>query len=294
MRVPAKLNLHLGVGPQRADGYHELLTIFHAVSLYDTLSIAPAETPSLHIDGEGAKTLPTDSTNMVWRAIALMAARYQRPADVALRLSKQVPVAAGLAGGSADAAAALVAADALWGCQCARAEMVAMAGELGSDVSFALCGATARGTGRGELLEPVQVGGSGLHWVLAVAHSELSTPAVYARFDELNPEPRLPEPAALVHALGTGEPALIGAALDNDLQPAALAMAPALNRTLAAGKDLGALGGVVSGSGPTCAFLAGDAAGAARLAVALKGTGLCRLAHVVTGPVPGAQELGAL
>lgn len=285
--APAKINLHLGVGPRRADGFHELLTIFHAVSMYDLLTITPASTPSLTITGEGAATLPTDRRNLVWRAVDMVAAQYGRAGDVAITLHKAIPVAAGLAGGSADAAAALVAVDRLWGAQLGVGQLAAMAADLGSDVTFALTGATAEGTGRGERLRPIPVGAL-LHWVLAISAGELSTPVVYDGFDELTPDPTLPEPRALVEALRLGDVAAIGAALDNDLQPAALAMAPALADTLAAGRRLGALGAVVSGSGPTCAFLASNAAAARRLARALSRAGTCRLACVVTGPVAGA------
>lgn len=286
VRAPAKINLHLGVGPRRGDGFHELLTIFHAVSLYDILTITPAATPSLAITGEGAATLPTDRRNLVWRAVDVVAEQYGRASDVAITLHKAIPVAAGLAGGSADAAAALVAADRLWGGRLGAGELTAMAADLGSDVAFALTGATAEGTGRGERLSPIQVSAR-LNWVLAISAGELSTPLVYAGFDELTPQPTLPEPRALIEALRLGDVAAIGAALDNDLQPAALAMAPELAQTLAAGRRLGAVGGVVSGSGPTCAFLASDAASARRLAQALSRSGTCRLACVVTGPVAG-------
>ncbi len=292
VRTPAKLNLHLGVGPRRADGFHELLTIFHAVSLYDVLTITAAGQPSLTITGEGAATLPTDRQNLVWRAVDLVAEQYGRASDVAITLHKAIPVAAGLAGGSADAAAALVAADRLWGGRLGADELTTMAADLGSDVTFALTGATAEGTGRGERLRPIQVGAP-LHWVLAISTGELSTPQVYAGFDVLTPEPVLREPRALIEALRLGDVAAVGAALHNDLQPAALAMAPELAQTLAAASRLGALGGVVSGSGPTCAFLASDAAAARRLAQALDRSGTCRHACVVTGPVVGAMSAPA-
>lgn len=289
VRAPAKLNLHLGVGPRRADGFHELFTIFHAVSLYDVLTIAPAAQPSLTISGEGAAALPTDRRNLAWRAVDAVAQRYGRSSDVAMTLHKAIPVAAGLAGGSADAAAALVAADRLWGARLGADQLAAMAANLGSDVPFALTGTTAEGTGRGERLRRLQVGAP-LHWVLAISTGELSTPLVYTAFDELTPDPALPEPRALIEALRIGDVAAIGAALDNDLQPAALAMAPELAQTLAAGRRFGAVGAVVSGSGPTCAFLATDAAAAGRLAQALNRSGICRLACVATGPVAGAAS----
>ena len=203
--------------------------------------------------------------NLAWRAAELLAERSGRPATVALRIDKRIPVAAGLAGGSADAAGALLACSRLWGLDTSPAELLELAARLGSDVGFALIGGLARGTGRGERL--TELTGPVLHWVLAAAAGELSTAAVYAEYDRQRPaapEPRLPD--ELVEAVRAGDPAALAPLLRNDLQPAALTLAPYLEQTLAAGRAAGALAGLVSGSGPTCAFLAADAGHAGELA----------------------------
>ena len=115
VRVPAKVNLHLSAGETREDGFHELVTVFHAVSLYDEVTATPARDLSLGVTGEGAGTLPADEGNLVWRAAVLLAERAGVQPAVRLDVAKGIPVAGGLAGGSADAAATLVACDALWG-----------------------------------------------------------------------------------------------------------------------------------------------------------------------------------
>jgi 4-diphosphocytidyl-2-C-methyl-D-erythritol kinase len=294
VRVPAKVNLHLGVGPCRPDGYHELETVFHAVSLFDDL--AAEHDPdggglTLAITGEGEAELPTGDENLAIRA-ALALAEHAGVEPVArLRLRKGIPVAGGMAGGSADAAAALVACDALWGTALPREELHALAASLGSDVPFALAGGTALGTGRGEVLTPV-LAPLRWHWVIAVAEGGLSTPAVYSELDRLRGAggvPPIGEPDGLVSALRSADPAELGAVLANDLQPAALSLRPALRRTLDAGLDEGALAGLVSGSGPTCFFLAADADHAVRVAAALAGRGVCRTVRAAHGPVPGAR-----
>ena len=294
VRVPAKINLHLGVGPRRPDGFHELMTAFLAVALFDTVTLTPAPTMSLRITGESAAEVPTDDRNLAWRAAqAILGSGPEHPA-VAIRIDGAIPVAAGLAGGSADGAAALIGADALSGHRRTRAELSALAAALGSDVAFALRGGTAIGTGRGEVLSPVLEVPDRLYWVLALAEGGLSTPAVYAEFDRRRAAGRdapagLTPPTALLHALRDGHPRQVGAALANDLQPAALTLAPYLQRTLDAGMELGAFGSVVAGSGPTCVFLAADADGAGRLAAALLRAGVCRTTRVAGGPAVGAQ-----
>ena len=182
VRAPAKVNLHLSVGASRADGFHELVTVFHAISLYDEVTATPAHDLSLRIRGEGEGTLPDDDDNLVIRAARLLAARTGVDAACRLELVKKIPVAAGLAGGSADAAATLVACDSLWGTGLGRAELLELAAELGSDVGFGLTGGTALGTGRGERLTPVLAAGR-WHWVLAIADDGLSTPQVYAELE---------------------------------------------------------------------------------------------------------------
>ena len=295
VRVPAKINLHLGVGPRRPDGFHELMTAFHAVALFDTVTLTAAPAMSIRVTGESAGEVPTDDANLAWRAAqAILGCAPGDPA-VSIRIDKAIPVAAGLAGGSADGAAALIGADALSGHRRTKAALTSLAGALGSDVAFALRGGTAIGTGRGEVLSPVLEVPDRLYWVLALAETGLSTPAVYAEFDRRQAAgldesaAGLAPPTALLRALRDGDPASVGAALANDLQPAALALAPHLRRTLDAGRELGALGSVIAGSGPTCVFLSSDADAAGRLATGLLGAGVCRTTRVAMGPAVGAQ-----
>jgi 4-diphosphocytidyl-2-C-methyl-D-erythritol kinase len=291
VRVPAKVNLHLSVGPLGEDGYHELVTVFHAVSLHDEVTATPARDLSLGITGEGAGELPLDERNLAWRAAVLLAEKAGVPPAVRLDVSKGIPVAGGLAGGSADAAATLVACDALWQTGLERADLLELAAQLGADVAFSLTGGTALGTGRGERLTPVLAAGR-WHWVLAVAGDGLSTPKVYGELDRLRDELELPaagEPDRLINALRVHDPAALGELLANDLQAPALALRPELRRTLWVGTDLGAIGAIVSGSGPTCAFLSRSREAAVRLAAALAGAGVCRTVRVAHGPVPGAR-----
>ncbi|GLW97553.1 4-(cytidine 5'-diphospho)-2-C-methyl-D-erythritol kinase [Microtetraspora sp. NBRC 16547] len=302
VRVPAKVNLQLAVGPLRDDGYHDLVNVFHAVSLFDEVTATEPGTPgtfTVRIEGESADHVPADGTNLAVRAAEALAkhagqtgpAGHPYGADLLIR--KAIPVAGGMAGGSADAAAALVACDALWGLGLSRADLMEIGAGIGSDVPFALLGGTAVGTGRGERLTPVPATGA-FHWVFALADGGLSTPQVYGECDRLRADageevawPSASEP--LMAALRDGDAPALGAALANDLQPAALALRPSLARTLDAGRDAGALGAIVSGSGPTCAFLAASADHARELSAALAATGVCRTAVTAQGPVPGAE-----
>jgi 4-diphosphocytidyl-2-C-methyl-D-erythritol kinase len=299
VRVPAKINLQLAVGPARADGYHSLVTVFHAVSLFDEVTVLPAGETSLTASGEDAAAVPADQSNLAWQAaIALAKAVGLRDAAVEIRIRKRIPAAAGLAGGSADAAAALVACNELWQTGLSSAELAEIGAGLGSDVPFSLMGGTAVGRGRGEQLTPALAAGT-YHWALAFGREGLSTPQVYATCDRLRAaragagnrpapgEPKLSHP--LMTALRSGDPARVGPLLSNDLQPAALSLRPGLRRTLTAGRENGALGAIVSGSGPTCAFLAKSAAHAREIAVGLTGAGVCRAVARASGPVPGAS-----
>ena len=292
--MPAKVNLQLSVGPRRADGYHELATVFHAVSLADEVTARPANDGiALTISGEGAADLPTDDGNLAFRAAALLADTAGVTEGVSLHIEKAIPIAGGMAGGSADAAAALVACDALWRLNMPREDLANLAAELGSDVPFALYGGTAIGSGRGENLTPVLSRGT-FHWVFALAEGGLSTPAVYAECDRIRGQRKVPEPYVsdmLMQALAAGDPVLLGKAMHNDLQAPAVKLRPSLALVLEAGEDLGALGGIVSGSGPTCAFVARDAEHALDLAVGLTGAGVCRTVRTAEGPVPGARRL---
>lgn len=295
VRAPAKVNLHLGVGPVRRDGYHELHTVYHAISIYDELTARRGDTLSLTMEGEGAGELALDESNLVIRAARALAETAGVAAHARLHLRKQIPVAAGLAGGSADAAAALVACDALWDLGRSREELSRLAAGLGADVPFLLSGGTALGTGYGERVSPVLARGGTWHWVVALADGGLSTARVYAELDRLRatgPAPAaLGEPAALLAALRQRDPAVLGAALGNDLAPAALALRPGLAAVLAAGTAAGAVTGLVSGSGPTCVFLARDGEHAAEVAARLTGTAVCRSVRTAHGPVPGARVL---
>ena len=297
VRVPAKLNLQLAVGPPRADGYHDLVTVFHAVSLFDEVTAAPAGRDAVTVSGEGADRVPAGQDNLALRAVAALrgavAGPAAGPAGVHVTIAKRIPVAAGLAGGSADAAAALVACNELWGAGLSQPQLLDVAARVGSDVAFALLGGTAVGRGRGERLTPALAPATQYHWVLAFADGQLSTPEVYTALDRLRAvgagvraAPDLD--AALMSALRSGDARQVGRALSNDLQPAALSLFPSLRKTIAAGLELGALGALVAGSGPTCVFLAASADRALDLAVGMSGAGVCRSVARVTGPAPGA------
>ncbi|MEV6007419.1 4-(cytidine 5'-diphospho)-2-C-methyl-D-erythritol kinase [Streptomyces sp. NPDC051976] len=301
VRVPAKVNVQLAVGGRRPDGFHDLANVFLAVGLYDEVTAAPADGLRITAEGRDTENIPLDATNLAARAAAALAARHGIAPDVHLHIVKDIPVAGGMAGGSADAAAALLACDALWGLDTPRDALLEICAELGSDVPFSLVGGAALGEGRGELLTPLEVSGP-FHWVFAVADGGLSTPAVYRECDRLRQESGtgdtiddIPVPAAdpaLLAALRTGDPHALAAALGNDLQAAALSLRPALAATLRTGTDAGALAALVSGSGPTCAFLAPDADTAAKIATTLTESATCLAARPATAPAPGATVLG--
>ncbi len=295
VRVPGKVNLHLAVGDRRDDGYHELTTVFQAVSLVDEVTVRNADVLSLELVGEGADELPTDERNLAWRAAERLAEHVGRAPDVSIMIDKSIPVAGGMAGGSADAAAVLVAMNSLWELALPRRDLRMLAAKLGSDVPFALHGGTALGTGRGEELATV-LSRNVFHWVLAFAHSGLATPAVFAELDrlrEVGDPPRLDEPGPVLAALAAGDPEQLAPLLGNEMQAAAVSLDPALRRALRAGVEAGALAGIVSGSGPTCAFLCASEASATDVCAQLSGAGVCRTVRVVTGPVPGARVVPA-
>jgi 4-diphosphocytidyl-2-C-methyl-D-erythritol kinase len=297
VRAPAKINLDLAVGPLRADGFHDVATAYHAVSLYDEVIATDSDGLVVSVSagtGVPVEDVPQDPSNLAAAAAMALARHVGRTPDVALHITKGIPVAGGMAGGSADAAAALVACDALWGTALPRTDLVALAAGLGSDVPFALLGGTAMGTGRGEVLAPVLARGT-FQWVVALADGGLSTPAVYAECDRLRGETAVPEPRvgdALMAALRAGDPDALGAALRNDLQEAACTLRPALRRTMETGREVGALGAIVSGSGPTVVFLARGPEHAIDIAVALSATGTCRAVKRAHGPVAGARVVG--
>lgn len=295
VRVPGKVNLYLAVGDRREDGYHELTTVFQAVSLLDEVTVRNADVLSLEVVGEGADKLPTDERNLAWQAAELMAEHVGRAPDVSIMIDKSIPVAGGMAGGSADAAAVLVAMNSLWELNVPRRDLRMLAARLGSDVPFALHGGTALGTGRGEELATV-LSRNTFHWVLAFADGELLTPAVFTELDRLREAgdpPRLAGPGPVLAALAAGDPQQLASLLGNEMQAAAVSLNPRLRRTLRAGVEAGALAGIVSGSGPTCAFLCSSAASAVDVGTEVSGAGVCRTVRVASGPVAGARVVPA-
>lgn len=288
VRVPGKINLALCVGPRREDGFHDLATVFQSVSLFDelTATAAPAGVVTVTVEGPGADLVGAPEDNLAVRAARLLVETYAPRRGVDLAIAKGIPVAGGMAGGSADAAAALLACDRLWGLGLPREALLELGAVLGSDVPFTLLGGTAVGHGRGERLAGVRVDHV-FHWVLVTSGEGLSTPAVFRRFDRLHPPASVPAPVVpdgLLAALAAGDPVALARTLRNDLAEPALELRPDLAATLAAGEEAGAVGRMVSGSGPTCAFLARDAVHATVLATALRVGLPGRDIHVVTAP----------
>lgn len=291
--APAKINLCLGVGAPRPDGFHTLATVYQAIGVYDEVRVRPASSFTVSVAGDerlAVADVPTDDSNIAVRAARLLSAHHGLDAVVAIHIVKGIPVAGGMAGGSADAAATLVACDALWGTATPFEELVTLAGQLGSDVPFALLGGTAAGSGHGELVSPLRTQG-GYWWAVLESPAGLSTPAVYRELDRLRagsvvPEPEVP--AALLSALQHGDVPALGAAMANDLEPAAFRLRPELERNLAAGLAAAPHGALLSGSGPSCLFLCEDHEHAAKVAADLESS---RLGPVscAAGPVPGAR-----
>jgi 4-diphosphocytidyl-2-C-methyl-D-erythritol kinase len=293
VRVPGKVNVYLGVGPREFSGYHELATIFQAVGIYDEVTVSAAD--SLTVSGLGAfaDRIPTDETNLAWKAAELVARACGEDPNIHIQIDKTIPIAAGMAGGSADAAATLVACDAYWNAGIPRDQLDAMAATLGSDVPFMLHGGCALGVGRGDVLSPVMIRGS-FHWVFATFDEGLSTVQIYEKTDEMRglEFEEAPEvPTELLSALARGDAPALGRLLHNDLQLAATTSRPQLGQVLEQGIDYGALGAIVSGSGPTCAFLVRDESSAIDLVVALKATGLVDDVLRTHGPVHGARVI---
>ncbi len=295
-KAPGKINVHLGVGALQDDGYHDVATAYQAVSLYEIVEATAAPDFSVRFSGPiPHETLSTGADNLAIRAAMALARRGRVSGGVALSIEKHVPIAGGMGGGSADAAATLVACDELWGLHLGREALHEIARDLGADVPFALAGGTAVGTGRGDRLTPALARGQ-FHWVLAYADAGLSTPDVYRALDEhralhaadIAPAHDVPTvDARVLQALRAGDASMLAEVLQNDLQAPALRLMPRLAGTLELGERSGALAGIVSGSGPTVAFLCDDLESALELQVSLSAAQL--LAVKVTGPVPGAR-----
>jgi len=298
VRAPGKLNLFFEVGGVQDDGYHDVASAYQAVSLFEDVWASPSDEFTVSISGTvDVSGVPADDRNLAVRAARLVAQRIGHTGGVHLDIVKHVPVAGGMGGGSADAAAALVACDALWGAELGAAELHKLAARLGADVPFALMGGTAIGTGRGDQLSPALAKGR-FDWVVVPTDAGLSTPDVYAHLDELRRRPDIvasgtvPAVAAgVLHALRAGDPIALAEHMRNDLQVAALSLRPELREALELGEESGALAGMVSGSGPTLAFLTVDPESALELQITLSAAGYEAL-HV-HGPVAGARVVPA-
>ncbi len=293
-RVPAKVNLQLSVGPLGSDGFHEVTTVFQAISLFDDVTVATAEINDgikISITGQTSTGVPVDNSNLAVKAAQLMIENYDLPKDLIIKLKKEIPVAGGMAGGSADAAGVIVGLDSLFELGLSRDEMESVGSKIGSDVPFSICGGVAIGTGRGDQITPALAKGN-YNWVLALSGQGLSTPAVYQECDRLREGLSIAPPVVseqLMQALRAGDAKALGKALTNELQPAACSLRPALRLVLDVGVDYGALGGIVSGSGPTVAFLVSDDGHAMDLTVALSSSGVVSSVVRATGAVAGAR-----
>jgi 4-diphosphocytidyl-2-C-methyl-D-erythritol kinase len=296
VRVPAKVNLQLSVGPKESDGFHNLVSVFQAISIFDDVTIRlsePGAGLTSSISGDQTHGVPADASNLAAKAVAIISKEYDLVVDAHIEIKKSIPVAGGMAGGSADAAATIVGIDSLYSLGMSRDEMVEIAAQLGSDVPFMLSGGTAIGRGHGDQLTAALSRGT-YHWVLALSTVGLSTPAVYAECDRLRAELDIVEPQtheALMQALLAADAPAVGAALVNDLQAAACSLRPALRLVLDVGQEYGALGAIVSGSGPTVAFLVADEEAGLDLAVALTSSGVVGSVARAYGPVAGAKVI---
>ena len=291
VQVPAKVNLQLSVGPKEADGYHEVATVFQAISLFDNVKVAAADQFSIMVSGDYTNGVPLDQSNLVYKAIELMADKFDTDKNLEISIEKSIPVAGGMAGGSADAAAVLLGIDQLYRLGLSKDELGEIARKLGSDVPFMLHGGTAVGRGHGDEVTPALSRGN-YHWVIAVSSTGLATPAVYAECDRLRTGLDIKAPTLndeLLQALLSGDATRVGKSLSNDLQSAACSIRPALRLILDTGQEYGALGGVVSGSGPSVAFLVADEDHSLDLAVALTSSGVVGSVARAQGPVTGAK-----
>ncbi|MFP7761135.1 4-(cytidine 5'-diphospho)-2-C-methyl-D-erythritol kinase [Marisediminicola sp. LYQ85] len=295
-RAPGKINVFLKVGSLLDDGYHDVATAYQAVSIFEDVRASAADDFSVSFTGPIDTTgLPVDGSNLAIRAATLLAHTVGYRGGVHLEIEKHVPIAGGMGGGSADAAAALLACDTLWGTDLGRDELLALARQLGADVPFAFLGGTAIGTGRGDQLSPALAKGQ-FQWVFALADFGLSTPEVYRELDrhrdrhaqDIFPAEAQPQvDTEVLQALRAGDPHMLAEALHNDLQAPALHLEPELAAVIELGEENGALAGMISGSGPTVAFLAADLDSALELQIALSAARLT--VARATGPVHGAR-----
>ena len=313
--APGKVNLTLRVGAPTPDGYHPLVTVFEALNLRETVTVRTSKTPGVRV--ETITYLPDGSVDeATTRAmagldpqthLAVRAARVlQRlaaagpwastAAGLSIRVDKRVPVAGGMAGGSADAAAALVACNELWDLGLGDEQLHAIGRSLGADVPACLAGGIALGTGRGDHMSVLREGDEAgaeyqHHWVMLLAHEGLSTPSVFREFDRVDAAgaPALAEPTPEEVAALCAGPEELRHCLVNDLQAPALRLRPELAETIAAAIEAGSLAVTLSGSGPTVAALARDAEHARTLAATLSDAPTVARAIPTHGPACGAR-----
>ena len=320
--APGKVNLFLALGAARPDGYHPLNTVFAQIGLSETVTVSalqaltttapqPGSAPAAQPDSAPAaqpdsvpaaqtgsprielaltrpdNNVPLDHTNLAYRAaqaVAQQAAqRGLATPDVHILLDKAVPVAGGMAGGSADAAATLKACNEFWQVGLSLEELAQLGAQLGADVPFGLYGGVALGTGRGDLIEPLKAAPGPYYWTFALQDEGLSTAAVFKHFDatvQAPPAADMP-PEQLLAALEAGDVAEVSRHIRNDLQATAIDLRPELGQLIDLAKKAGALAAMVSGSGPTVAALSSSRAVAERVALCWSLTPFCD--QVVTG-----------
>jgi len=293
--APGKVNVGLVVGGLRADGNHELATLFASVSCYDEITIVSAPRLRITVSGASADQVPADGTNLAAKAAVRLGDRCGIEPSVHIHIKKRIPVCGGMAGGSADAAAVLLGCDAFWGTGLGYPELGALAAELGADVPFCLLGGAAIGRGRGEMLDPATAVRP-FQWVFAIAHDGLSTPAMFKALDEKRERagsrmtaPALPD--ALLCAFASGDPRRLANELVNDFESVAAELRPSLRETRRIGLEAGALAGLLAGTGATYAFLADSAEGARIVAEKLGASGTCAAVRIAQGPVPGPEVI---
>lgn len=270
-RAHAKINLFLRVLGRRDDGYHDVESLVLPVSLVDTITLRPIEDGARWVvtTGPAAEGVPEGEDNLALQAAEGLAARYGKDRGALIELHKRIPVAAGLGGGSADAAATLLGLNDLWRCRFSLEELSEIGGAVGSDVPALLHEGPVLVEGRGERARPVPV--KRTWWVLHPLRFTVSTPDAYRWWDD-DPGSTGPEPAPVIDAAGRGSAEEIGPLLFNDLEPGVVRRHPEVARSherLLAG---GALAVLMSGSGPTVAALARDEGHAREISRAVPGT----------------------
>lgn len=304
--APAKVNLHLGVGPKRADGLHGIVTVYQAVGLWTHVTMT-AEPES----GSGAVTFSGPSTYVERGDGALVRAAVRRCFESAGRpeegvrvdIDSDIPVRGGMGSSAANAAASIVAANSLFGLELSTAQELEVAQSLGSDVPLCLHGGTMLGIGHGEQVTPMPWRGDRLHFVVAMAREGLGAESVFAELDRMRTAGTARSSASfdaedqpiddghieLARALAGGDVDEIAAHLYNDLANAVASLRPAVRRTLEDGREAGALAAVIAGSGPTCLLLCRDGASALDVATELATRGSAHAIRAVTGPTRGAH-----